>query len=172
MATDHAVPPAVSVPGSVQGDVEVQAVNTIRTLAMDAVQAANSGHPGTPMAMAPVAYCLWQRFLRFDPEDPKNTTALNPTLLFEVLSPSTEAYDRGTKARNYRLVPSLKAYAFVEKDRPCVELHYRQVNGEWAIKDVQGMEALLSLDAIAVELPLAEIYAKVDFQADAPSTPA
>ena len=45
-------------------------VNTIRTLAMDAVQQANSGHPGTPMAMAPVAYCLWQRFLRFDPEDP------------------------------------------------------------------------------------------------------
>jgi transketolase len=45
-------------------------VTTIRTLAMDAVQAANSGHPGTPMAMAPVAYTLWQRFLRFDPDDP------------------------------------------------------------------------------------------------------
>src|ERR1044072_493121 len=45
-------------------------VNTIRTLAMDAVHQANSGHPGTPMAMAPVTYCLWQRFLRFDPEDP------------------------------------------------------------------------------------------------------
>lgn len=45
-------------------------INTIRTLAMDAVQAANSGHPGTPMALAPVAYCLWNRFLRFDPDDP------------------------------------------------------------------------------------------------------
>src|SRR5919202_4795451 len=45
-------------------------VTTIRTLCMDAVQAANSGHPGTPMAMAPVAYTLWQRFLRFDPNDP------------------------------------------------------------------------------------------------------
>jgi len=45
-------------------------INTIRTLSMDAVQAANSGHPGTPMAMAPVAYCLWQRFLRYDPQDP------------------------------------------------------------------------------------------------------
>jgi len=44
-------------------------INTIRTLSMDAVQAANSGHPGTPMALAPVAYCLWQRFLRFDPQD-------------------------------------------------------------------------------------------------------
>jgi transketolase len=45
-------------------------VNTIRTLAMDAVQQANSGHPGTPMALAPVVYCLWQRVLRFDPDHP------------------------------------------------------------------------------------------------------
>src|ERR671928_973629 len=50
--------------------IEELAVNSIRTLAMDAVQAANSGHPGTPMAMAPVVYALWQRVLRFDPEDP------------------------------------------------------------------------------------------------------
>src|SRR5215469_6117276 len=56
------------VPG-LQG-MDLTAINTIRTLSMDAVQAANSGHPGTPMAMAPVAYCLWQRFLRFDPDDP------------------------------------------------------------------------------------------------------
>ena len=53
-----------------QERLEQTCVNTIRTLSMDAVQAANSGHPGTPMAMAPVAYCLWNRFLRFDPEDP------------------------------------------------------------------------------------------------------
>ncbi|MCG8423668.1 MAG: transketolase [Proteobacteria bacterium] len=51
-------------------DKDTTCINTIRTLAMDAVQAANSGHPGTPMALAPVAYCLWQRFLRFDPDDP------------------------------------------------------------------------------------------------------
>src|SRR5256885_1622761 len=50
--------------------VDSLSVNTIRTLAMDAVQAANSGHPGTPMAMAPVAYTLWNDFLRFDPDDP------------------------------------------------------------------------------------------------------
>jgi transketolase len=50
--------------------MDLTSINTIRTLAMDGVQAANSGHPGTPMAMAPVAYCLWQKFLRFDPHDP------------------------------------------------------------------------------------------------------
>jgi len=51
-------------------DIDQLSVNTIRTLSMDAVQAANSGHPGTPMAMAPVVYALWQNVLRFDPEDP------------------------------------------------------------------------------------------------------
>jgi transketolase len=51
-------------------NIDLLSINTIRTLAMDAVQQANSGHPGTPMAMAPVAYCLWQRLLRFDPDDP------------------------------------------------------------------------------------------------------
>src|SRR5215471_20008260 len=50
--------------------IEKTAINTIRTLCMDAVQAANSGHPGSPMGMAPTAYVLWQRFLRFDPADP------------------------------------------------------------------------------------------------------
>jgi transketolase len=51
-------------------DIDQLCINTIRTLSMDAVQKANSGHPGTPMAMAPVAYTLWQRFLRYDPQDP------------------------------------------------------------------------------------------------------
>jgi transketolase len=53
-----------------KNDLDATCINTIRTLSMDAVQAANSGHPGTPMALAPVAYCLWQHFLRFDPQDP------------------------------------------------------------------------------------------------------
>ena len=52
------------------GDIDLLCINTIRTLAMDAVQKANSGHPGTPMALAPVAYTLWQNFLNFDPADP------------------------------------------------------------------------------------------------------
>src|SRR6516165_8884666 len=59
---------AVSKP--TKDDIDQLCVNTVRTLAMDAVQAANSGHPGTPMALAPVVYCLWQRVLRFDPNHP------------------------------------------------------------------------------------------------------
>jgi transketolase len=53
-----------------RADLDQLAINTIRTLSIDAIQKANSGHPGTPMALAPVAYTLWQRFLRFDPADP------------------------------------------------------------------------------------------------------
>ena len=53
-----------------QAQLDQLCINTIRTLSMDAVQQANSGHPGAPMGLAPVAYCLWQRFLRFDPNDP------------------------------------------------------------------------------------------------------
>jgi transketolase len=51
--------------------LDTLSINTIRTLAMDAVQQANSGHPGAPMGLAAVTYCLWQEFLRYDPEDPK-----------------------------------------------------------------------------------------------------
>src|ERR1700746_1302860 len=50
--------------------LETLCINTIRTLAIDAVQQANSGHPGAPMGLAPVTYCLWQQFLRYDPADP------------------------------------------------------------------------------------------------------
>jgi transketolase len=57
-------------PVQTSSGIDKLAIDTIRTLAMDAVQQANSGHPGTPMAMAPVVYTLWQRYLRFDPDDP------------------------------------------------------------------------------------------------------
>jgi len=51
-------------------DIATLCINTIRTLSIDAVQAANSGHPGAPMALAPLAYVLWNRVMRFDPADP------------------------------------------------------------------------------------------------------
>ena len=68
-ATSQGAPMGAAAPAH-PTDLAQLTINTIRTLSMDAVQAANSGHPGTPMAMAPVAYTLWQEFLRFDPADP------------------------------------------------------------------------------------------------------
>jgi transketolase len=67
MSSDRNVKQPVT---SAKSPMEVLCINTIRTLSMDAVQQANSGHPGTPMALAPVAYCLWQNHLRYDPADP------------------------------------------------------------------------------------------------------
>src|SRR6202040_747914 len=55
---------------SLGSELDQLCINTIRTLAMDAVQQANSGHPGTPMALAPLAYTIWKNFLRFNPDDP------------------------------------------------------------------------------------------------------
>ena len=57
-------------PSPTAADIDQLCINTIRTLSIDAIQKASSGHPGTPMALAPLAYVLWQRFLRFDPEEP------------------------------------------------------------------------------------------------------
>ena len=63
-------PERATEPHATPEEMDQLAIDTIRTLCMDAVQQANSGHPGTPMGLAPVAYCLWQHFLRFDPEHP------------------------------------------------------------------------------------------------------
>src|SRR5205823_1859104 len=62
--------PATATQTQTKDDLDLKCIQTIRVLAMDAVEKAKSGHPGTPVAMAPVAYTLWQKFLRFDPQDP------------------------------------------------------------------------------------------------------
>jgi len=59
-----------SAPGAIDSAKDLLCINTIRTLSMDAVQAAKSGHPGTPMALAPVVYTVWNRVMRFNPQDP------------------------------------------------------------------------------------------------------
>src|ERR1700742_2977164 len=61
---------AASTAPSLDSEIQQLAINTIRTLSIDAVQKANSGHPGAPMGLAPVAYTLWQNFLRYDPQNP------------------------------------------------------------------------------------------------------
>jgi transketolase len=70
MTSTRTAPPAASAAMD-PAELDRLCIDTIRTLSIDAVQAARSGHPGTPMALAPAAYCLWQRFLRYDPEDPR-----------------------------------------------------------------------------------------------------
>jgi Uma2 family endonuclease len=101
--------------------------------------------------------------LEYDPEDSQKETATNPTLLFEVLSPTTEAYDRGLKAENYRRVDTLHAYVLVSQDSPHVEVFERQTDGSWRFDEVRGIDASLTLAAIGVTLPVVEIYDRVEF---------
>jgi Uma2 family endonuclease len=102
--------------------------------------------------------------------DGRRDTLLNPTLVIEVLSPSTEGYDRGFKAGNYRQLASLQAYVLVAQDRPQVEHYARRPEGKWELTEAIGLEATLSLPAIGCELRLADVYADVVFPAADGST--
>jgi len=82
-----------------------------------------------------------------DEEDDSSETITNPTALFEVLSKSTEAYDRGFKAENYRQIDSLRVYVLVAQDAPHAELYERQTDGSWLLREVRGLNAALSVGA-------------------------
>lgn len=101
--------------------------------------------------------------LRRDEEDPYASTFTNPTVVFEVLSHSTEAYDRGFKAENYRSIDTLQAYVLVSQESPRVEIYERQSDGSWRFREIGGLDASLLIASIGTELPLAEIYDGVSF---------
>jgi len=98
-----------------------------------------------------------------DPEDPTGQTLTNPTAIFEVLSPSTENYDRGLKSSHYRRIESLQALVLVSQEMPHLEAYFRQPDGSWAFRELDGREQVLRIDAIDVNLPLAEVYDRVEF---------
>ena len=98
-------------------------------------------------------------------------TLLNPTALVEVLSPSTEAYDRGDKFGHYRRLDSLQEYILVAQDRVRVE-HYLRQGEQWLLTELSDIEDVLHLSSIGCDLPLREIYAKVEFSASEESTEA
>ncbi len=91
-------------------------------------------------------------------------TLLNPTVIVEVLSPSTEAYDRGTKSQHYRELASLQEYLLIAQDSYRVEHYVRQHNGQWLLSDVVGIDATLELASIGCTLSLADVYEKVTFE--------
>jgi Uma2 family endonuclease len=94
-------------------------------------------------------------------EDSELDTVLNPTLIAEVLSPSTEAYDRGIKAERYRSIPSLSEYVLVAQDRVHVEHYVRQAGEKWLLEELSELEQTLELPSIGCRLPLGDIYERV-----------
>jgi Uma2 family endonuclease len=99
----------------------------------------------------------------FNPPD-KRLMLVNPRLVVEVLSKSTEAEDRGEKFRDYIAIDSLMEYVLVSQERPRVELFRRTADGSWAVGPwVEGIESSVTFSSLEVTLPLAEIYAGVLF---------
>ena len=93
-------------------------------------------------------------------EDAQVDTLLNPTLLVEVLSPSTEAYDRGGKFAHYRKIDTLREYLLVVQDRPGIE-RYTRLGDVWILTEAEGLEASVELESIDCVLSLREVYDKV-----------
>ena len=96
--------------------------------------------------------------------DDQRDTLLNPCLVVEVLSDSTEAYDRGKKFEHYRTIDSLQEYVLVSQDRVSVEWFTRsRDHAGWSLNATQDIQGELRLDSIECVVPLAEIYDKVVF---------
>lgn len=95
-------------------------------------------------------------------EDDVFDILLNPIVVVEVLSPSTEAYDRGDKFAHYRQLESLQEYILVSQDKVCID-HYARHAAQWILTDFQELDQQLPLTSIQCELPLQEIYERVPF---------
>jgi Uma2 family endonuclease len=95
-------------------------------------------------------------------EDEHRDTLLNPTVLVEVLSPSTEAYNRGKRFGHYRIIPSLKEYVLISQDRHLVEVFTRQPDGHWLLAEASRLDETIPLGSIQATLRLVEVYEKVE----------
>jgi Uma2 family endonuclease len=84
-------------------------------------------------------------------------------VLIEVLSDSTEAYDRGKKFEHYRQIPSCREYLLVSQKEARIEQFVRQPNGEWTLKEAAGLNAEIELHSLRIVLRFAEVFAKVQF---------
>jgi Uma2 family endonuclease len=100
----------------------------------------------------------------FHPADPKRRLVTNPRVIVEVLSPATEAYDRGAKFSLYRTLPSLEEYVLVSQDKPMIETFVRQADGRFVIAATfAGLDSAASLTSLNIQIALAEVYAGVTF---------
>ena len=96
--------------------------------------------------------------------DQKRDIITNPVVIFEVLSPSTENYDRGEKFLRYtNYIETLTDYVLISQDKPFIQHFYKRENGGWAQTEISGIEAVLRLDSIECEIILSELYELIEF---------
>ncbi len=96
-------------------------------------------------------------------EDEEVDTLLNPQVILEVLSKSTESYDRGKKFEHYRRLPSLEEYLLVSQDEPHIEHFVKQPDDHWLLGEATGLDAAIEISTVDCRLSLADVYAKVQF---------
>jgi Uma2 family endonuclease len=90
-------------------------------------------------------------------------TLLNPVVVVEILSDSTESYDRGRKFEQYRRVETLNEYILISQPRPYVERFVKRGDGFWQLSESSGFDAVLVVESLGLSIPLASIYEKVRF---------
>jgi Uma2 family endonuclease len=100
--------------------------------------------------------------------DDQKDTLLNPTVIIEVLSPGTEAHDRGYKFSLYRKLESLQEYVMVSQNEPRIEVFRRQPSDQWLLTDFERLDAACRLDSIDCSIALASVYRQVTFEPAAP----
>ncbi len=103
-------------------------------------------------------------------EDGEFDTLLNPTIIVEVLSPSTEDYDRGKKFKHYMAIPSLQEYILIAQDEARIDHCTRQGDGDWLISVSKTLEASIDLSSINCTLRLADVYNKITFETEGSDT--
>lgn len=100
-------------------------------------------------------------------EDANGDTLLNPKVICEILSPSTEAYDRGNKFAHYRRVETLTDYLLIAQDRPRIERFSREPDGGWRLFEASGLDTEMNVPSIGCILSLKTIYGRVRFETSA-----
>lgn len=101
--------------------------------------------------------------LQLDTSPGGQITVLNPRVVVEVLSPSTERYDRGKKMQRYFQIPTMEEYLLAAQSEPRVESFLRQTDGSWRFSFAEGLDAKIELKSISLEIPLIEIYSNIEF---------
>ena len=100
---------------------------------------------------------------QFDSKDIHQTTITNPRVLIEVVSPSSEDYDRVDKFYRYRTLESLEEFILVAQDQPSLQSFLRQPDGGWSFAWSTGLAGIARIRCVGIDLPMAEVYAGVEF---------
>jgi Uma2 family endonuclease len=100
---------------------------------------------------------------QFDPQDTRPMTVINPRVIMEVLSPSSEGYDRGEKFTAYRELETLEEYVLISQSSALMESFFRQGDGTWSFAVVSGLEAMMKIRCLDVEVAMGDVYGGIEW---------